>query len=121
MSAWVVTIIDGFLTGLGLYALVRLRMYLGPIAGQRYGAWGRRTVWTVLIIAMIVLAEIDLIWLRAWLEQTNATGARWHYEAVFALLIISVGLALVCGHIVKRRRIQRNGPVDARGKRPMSY
>ena len=113
MSAWVVTIIDGVLTGLGLYGLVRLRMYLGPIASRRYGTWGRRGVWIGLIAAMVILAEIDLIWLRAWLEQNNATGTRWHYEAAFAALILCVGLGLVFARIIKTRAEQSPGTSDA--------
>jgi len=113
MSAWVVTILDGVLTGLGLYGLVRLRMYLGPIAAERYGNWGRRVVWIGLISAMVILAEIDLIWLRSWLEQSNATGTRWHYEATFAALILCVGLGLVFVRIVKRRAEQGQTVSDA--------
>ena len=106
MSAWTITIIDGLLTGLGLFALVRLRMYLGPSAGRRFGTWGRRTVWILLITAMVILAEFDLIWLRNRLEQSDATGTRWHYEAVYALIILAVGLVLVCGRVLRRRAAQ---------------
>lgn len=114
MSAWTITVIDGLLTGFGLYALVRLRMYLGPIAGRRFGTWGRRTVWILLIAAMVILAEFDLIWLRDRLEQTHATGTRWHYEAVYALIILAVGFSLVCGRVLRRRVTQRDQRVTER-------
>jgi hypothetical protein len=110
MSAWTTTAIVGLVTALGLYALVRLRMYFGPIAADRFGKWGRRSVWILLITAMVVLAEFDLIWLRGWLEQTHASGTSWHYEAVYAVLILVVGLALVCGRILRRRASERKPP-----------
>ena len=108
MSAWLVAILDGLLTGVGLYALVRLRMYLGPIAGRKVGIWGRSAVWVLLISAMVILAELDLIWLRDWLEGTNATGTRWYYEAVYATTLLAVGLALVCWRVLGRSSKRRN-------------
>jgi hypothetical protein len=95
ISAWTVTIIDGLLTGLGLYSLVLLRMFLGPIAGRRFGDSGRRAVWVLLILAMVVLAEFDLQWLRGWLDENDVPGARWYYEAVYASILVAVGLTLV--------------------------
>jgi hypothetical protein len=85
-------------------------MYLGPVAGRRFGTWGRRAVWIVLISAMVILAEFDLIWLRGWLEQTDVIGTRWHYEAVYALVLLAVGLALVCGRVLQRTMAQGDQP-----------
>lgn len=119
MSAWLVSILDGLLTGIGLYALVRLRMYLGPIAGRQFGVWGRRAVWVLLIAAMVGLAEMDLLWLRGWLDQSNASATRWHYEAVFAITLLTVGFALVCCRVLLRPSkhspepcIRRKNPTD---------
>ena len=103
MSAWIISIVDGLLTGIGLYALVRLRMYLGPIAGRRLGLWGRRVVWVLLIGAMVIVAELDLTWLRDWLERTNVRGTRWYYEAVYACTLLAIGLALVGWRVLRRR------------------
>lgn len=85
-------------------------MYLGPVAGRRFGAWGRRAVWIVLIAAMVILAELDLILLRGWIEQTDAIGTRWHYEAVYALVLVVFGLALVCGRVLHRTSTQGDQP-----------
>lgn len=101
MSAWIVSIIDGVLTGIGLYALVRLRICLGPIAGRKFGAAGRSMVWVLLITLMVVVAEFDLKWLRDWLEQNNAPGEHWHYEAVYAFILLAVGLALVRWRVLR--------------------
>lgn len=103
MSPWAITFIDGVLTGFGLYLLVRLRIYLGPIAGRKWGAWGRAGVWLALIAGMVALAELNLLWLRGRLEQIHADGVRWHYEAVYALTILVVGLVLVWERTLRRR------------------
>jgi hypothetical protein len=110
MSAWIISIIDGLLTGIGLYALVRLRMYLGPIADRKLGIWGRRAVWVLLIAAMVIVAELDLTWLRDWLEEANAPGTRWYYEAVYAATFLAVGLALVRWRVLKRPSKQGEQP-----------
>lgn len=118
MSAWLVSITDGVLTGIGLYALVRLRMYLGPIAGRKFGIWGRRAVWVLLIAAMVGLAEIDLLWLRSWLERSDLSENRWHYEAVFAATLLLVGFALVCCRVLVRSSRQGVEPCLKRTKQP---
>lgn len=110
MSAWLISIIDGLLTGFGLYALVRLRMYLGPVAGRKFGTWGRGAVWVILISAMVILAEFDLTWLRDWLEKSNTTGTHWYYEAVYALTLLVVGLALVRWRVLRRPSKQIHQP-----------
>ena len=104
--------------------LVRLRMYLGPIAGRKFGRWGRRAVWIVLIGAMVILAELDLIWLRDRVAQADATGTGWHYEAVYALVLLALGLALVCLRVIQRTKAQGEQPDSERneltgcGRRP---
>lgn len=85
-------------------------MYLGPIVGRRFGVWARRAVWLVLIAAMVILAELDLLWLRGRLEQTQATGTRWHYEAVYALTLVALGLVLVCKRVLRRTKIRGDQP-----------
>jgi hypothetical protein len=103
MSAWLVTVVDGLITGLALYALVRLRMKYGPIAARRWGIWGRRAVWVLLIAAMVIVAEADLILLRKRLEAMGAIVPIWHYEATYAVLLLTVGLFLI-GRRIRRRR-----------------
>ena len=78
-------------------------MYLGPIAGRRLGKWGRRAVWVVLIGAMVIVAELDLSWLRDWLEKSDAPGTRWYYEAVYACTLLAVGLTLIGLRVLRRR------------------
>lgn len=104
MSPWTITFIDGVLTGLGLYLLVRLRIYLGPVAGRKWGAWGRWSVWLLLIAGMVVLAELNLLWLRRRLEEIHADGVHWHYEAVYAATILAVGLGLVWVQALRNRK-----------------
>lgn len=116
MSAWLISIIDGLLTGIGLYALVRLRMYLGPIAGQKFGTWGRGAVWVLLIAAMVILAEFDLSWLRDWLQKTDTSGTHWYYEAVYALTLLVVGLALVRRRVLRQRLKQGDPPIPQRNE-----
>jgi len=119
MSAWIVSIVVGVLTGIGLYGLVRLRMFLGPIVGRKFGVWGRRTVWVLLISAMVVLAELDLVWLRDWLENSDPPGSSWYYEAVYASTLLAVGLALVCRRVLWRpskRRDRRTAEQDEQAK-----
>jgi hypothetical protein len=107
MSAWTFTIVDGVITGLILYALVRLRMVYGPIAARRWGRWGRRAVWAILIAAMVIIAEVDLMWLRHRLDQDQDVLSLLPYEVTYAALLLGIGLILVCGRIV-RRRVSRN-------------
>lgn len=77
-------------------------MYLGPIAGRKLGIWGRRAVWVLLIAAMVIVAELDLAWLRNWVEITDAPGTGWYYEAVYASTFLVVGLALVRWRVLRR-------------------
>jgi hypothetical protein len=107
MSAWLITVLDGLITGAALYGLVRLRMKFGPIADRKWGTWGRRTVWILLIAAMVVVAEADLIWLRNRLELDDALLPVWHYEVAYALLFLTVGLFLVCRRIFTRRAMKK--------------
>jgi hypothetical protein len=107
MSPWVVTVLDGLFTGLVLYGLVRLRMQFGPMAARRWGVWGRRAVWIILIFLMVVVAEADLLWLRNRLEPIDGLLPMWRYEAIYAVLILVVGLGLVCGRIFRRRAMQK--------------
>ena len=106
MSAWAITVIDGVFTGLVLYGLVRLRMKFGPIAARRWGQWGRRGVWVVLIGAMVIIAEADLLWLRNRLEQDVALLSIRRFEVTYAVLLLIIGLLLVCARIFRRRALR---------------
>lgn len=114
MTAWTVAVVDGIVTGLILYGLVRLRMKFGPIAAQRWGVWGRRAVWAVLIAAMVIVAETDLIWLRGHLQQTDESLPTWHYEATYAAVLLTVGMLLVFGRILSRRAKKNANGTQAR-------
>jgi hypothetical protein len=115
MSAWVVTVLDGLITGMALYGLVRLRMKFGPIADRKWGTWGRRTVWILLITVMVIVAEADLIWLRNRLEFIDALLPIWRYEATYAVLFLTVGLLLVCRRIFTRRAMKNENCTKAGG------
>jgi hypothetical protein len=95
-------------------------MYLAPIAGRRFGRWGRRAIWVVLIAAMVILAELDLRWLRDRLEQTNATGPRWYYEAVYAAVFLAVGYSLVRWRVLRRASQQGSQPDGRHNERTTS-
>ena len=95
-------------------------MFLGPIAGRKFGMWGRRAVWVLLIAAMVILAELDLTWLRDWLERTNATGTRLYYEAVYASTLLFVGFALVCWRVLRRPSKQGGQPCAQRNEKTNS-
>jgi hypothetical protein len=120
MSAWIVSIIDGILTGIGLYSLVILRMYFGPIAGRRFGSFGRFAVWVILISAMVILAEFDLEWLRDWLKENHAPGVLWYYEAVYAAIFLVVGLVLVRWRVLRRPAKQGDQSNALRDDKPKS-
>jgi hypothetical protein len=59
---------------------------------------------------MVLLAEFDLIWLRDRLAQADDSGTGWHYEALYALVLLAIGLALVCLRVVRRMTARRGQP-----------
>jgi hypothetical protein len=113
MSAWAITVIDGVFTGLVLYGLVRLRMKFGPIAARRWGRWGRRAVWVLLIATMVIIAEADLLWLRNRLEQDFALLSIRRFEVTYAVLLLIVGLLLVGRRIHRRRALKSEKRTNA--------
>ena len=103
MQHWLTATLDGVCLGLLLYACVRLRMHFGPIIKQRFGAQARRAYWLFTILLMIVLANLGLKLLRIYLSNFDAVTNSLMLEMWFALLALSIALALVFKRMNRNR------------------
>jgi hypothetical protein len=104
MQHWLVATAIGICLGVALYACVRLRMNVGPIIKQRYGAWARRAYWMANILIMIILANLGLRLLRIYFgNQAPALDSRM-LETWFALLTLFVALGLIFNRLYRNHK-----------------
>lgn len=99
MIDWLVAIGEGGILGTALYLCVRARMKLGPLLLSAHGQWGRRMVWIISILLMVVLANLGLVLLRTSLISLVAHKPSLATEACFALTALVTGCLLVLWHM----------------------
>jgi hypothetical protein len=99
---WVIDILAGALLALLLYGLVRFRMYFAPLMRDRFGSWARWATWFVVILLMVVIANLELIWLRQILHSIYGLRVLITHEIIFALVALAGGYFLVSRHVTKK-------------------
>jgi hypothetical protein len=100
---WLMDIVAGIALAAIFYGLVRVRMYIAPILRDRYGAPARWTVWVIVGLLMITVANLGLLLLRQALhDQFNLTASFFH-ELLFASIAFGGGLVLVVLHVTRGR------------------
>ncbi len=95
MTSWLVSTVAGLLVGLAFYVCVRLRIVLGPAARGRYGNMARRGVWLITILLMIGIANLGLVFLRAYLAANDSANNHFAFELWFAVLSLAFGAGMV--------------------------
>jgi len=103
MQHWLISTVAGVLLGILLYYCVLLRMHVGPIIKERYGNWARRVYWGFTIAIMVVIANLVLIGLQAYLDGETVVDSRRIMEMWFALLGLVVALMLVKRKLSRER------------------
>jgi hypothetical protein len=102
MKHWLVATGDGIFLGLILYALVRLRMFLGPILKQRYGNRVRQMYWLITLAAMVLMANTALFLLQKYLSDPLLPANHLMIEMWFALLALAVPIILIFRRINRK-------------------
>lgn len=92
---WIAATVAGLGLGLAWFGCVRLRMHLGPILKARYGNHARRICWLVTILVMILLANLVLLGLRAFLYDPSPPPNQLLLEGWSALLALGLAFALI--------------------------
>ncbi len=92
---WIAATLAGLGLGLAWFGCVRLRMHFGPILKARYGNHVRRIYWVLTIAAMIVLANLTLLGLRAFLHDPAPPPNQLLLEVWFAVLAVGLAFALI--------------------------
>ena len=103
MQFWLAATITGALLGLILFACVRLRMHFGPLVRENFGDLARKVYWLATILIMILLANLALWLLRIYIDNQLPATENLLVEIWFALLALSVALALVFKRINRKR------------------
>ena len=99
MIDWLVAIAEGGILGTALYWCVRARMKLAPLVLSMHGQWGRRMVWVLSILLMVLLANLGLVLLRTSLFGLVAHQPSIATEACFAVTGLVTGCLLVLRHM----------------------
>ena len=99
---WLFATLAGIELGLLLYVVVRLRMFFGPRIRERFGNLTRRIFWGFTLVFMVVLANLNLLGLRALLEGRPAEG-NVTLEIWFAILALLLPFTLIYLRMQKRR------------------
>jgi hypothetical protein len=103
MQHWVIATATGISLGLILFLCVRLRMYVGPILKNRYGAWARQTYWILTIVVMIALANLGLWLLRTYFRYFEIAGEALAFEIWFSILALIVAMGLIFNKLYRQR------------------
>lgn len=106
---WIIDVLAGLLLAALLYALVRLRMRVAPVARDRYGAPARWAIWVLIAILMIIVANLELIGLRNILHGTFGVESSLPHELLFALVALVAGYFLVARYVVRQPRNKNSG------------
>lgn len=102
MTDWLIATLAGIELGLLLYVCVRLRMFFGPRIRERYGNLMRQVFWILTLLFMVLLANLNLIGLRALLEGGPSEGDLT-IEIWFAVLALLLPFTLIFVRMQKRR------------------
>jgi hypothetical protein len=103
MQHWLIATATGICLGLLLYFCVRLRMHLGPIIKQRFGALARQIYWITTIFVMILLANLALRFLRIYLSNFDPVNHVLLLEGWFAILALIVAMGLIVRRLYQQR------------------
>jgi len=115
---WFIDILAGAFLALGLYALVRFRMIAAPRMRDRYGSWARWTVWVLVAVMMVVLANLELMALREILHSWFKFDSSLAHEIIFAIVALLGGYFLVARYVRRQRtKDSANGESDCRIKK----
>jgi len=107
--AWVVDVLAGLLLAALLYALVRFRMLAAPRMRDRYGPWARWSIWVLVALLMVAVANLELIALRQLLRSWFGHESLLAHEILFALVALVAGYFLVARYITSRPRDKNSG------------
>jgi len=115
---WFIDILAGAFLALGLYALVRFRMIAAPRMRDRYGSWARWTVWVLVAVMMVVLANLELMALREILHSWFKFDSSLAHEIIFAIVALLGGYFLVARYVRRQRtKDSANSESDCRIKK----
>ena len=115
---WFIDILAGAFLALGLYALVRFRMVAAPRMRDRYGSWARWTVWVLVAVMMVVLANLELMALREILHSWFKFDSSLAHEIIFAVVALVGGYFLVARYVRRQRTMDSaNSESDCRIKK----
>jgi len=104
---WLIDVLAGVTLAIGLYALVRFRMVVAPRMRERFGSWARWTVWALVALLMVVLANLELMALREILHSWFKFDSSLAHEIIFAVV------ALVGGYFLVARYVRRQRTMDS--------
>ncbi len=100
---WLIPAGEGIVIAFVFYALVRVRMWLGPRMRDRFGEHARTATWVLTIGLMVVAANVGLIWLRRILHDEHGVDAPFLHEMLYAFVAFAVGFGLVFWHVIRKR------------------
>lgn len=107
---WILDVLAGVLLAVLLYGLVRFRMLVAPIMRDRFGPWARWSVWVLVAVLMIAVANLELIILRQLLHQWfGAEKSSLGHEILFVLVTLVVGYFLVARYVTGKPRDKNSG------------
>lgn len=109
---WLISFMSGFVLALALFALVRIRMRVGPIVRERFGNWARRGFWGLIFALLIASANLMLIMLRQVLINQYAVADTVMHEVLFAAVAFCGGFFLVYRHALLGRQRSRHDVHD---------
>jgi hypothetical protein len=115
---WLVDVLAGVTLAIGLYALVRFRMVAAPRMRDRFGSWARWTVWALVALLMVVLANLELMALREILHSWFKFDSSLAHEIIFAVVALVGGYFLVARYVRRQRTMgSSNSESDCRIKK----
>jgi len=107
--AWVVDVLAGLLLAAVLYSLVRFRMLAAPKMRDRFGPWARWSIWLLVALLMIAIANLELIALRQLLPNWFGHESSLAHEILFALVALVAGYFLVARYVTSKPRDKNSG------------
>ncbi len=101
--SWFVDTLAGLALAAVLFALVRFRMAVAPRMRNRYGSWARWSIWILVLVLMVAVANFALIVLRDVLHERFAILSTLRHEVVFAVTTLAAGYLLVSRYVLRNR------------------
>jgi len=106
---WIVHVLAGLLLAFLLYSLVRFRMLAAPRMRDRFGPWARWSIWVLVAVLMIVVANLELVALRQLQHEWFGEESRLAHEILFALVTLASGYFLVARYVMRKPRDKNSG------------